>query len=166
MLFRKGDVKRLIVRSVLLVVLGSAVGLVVNAVRTRGVDLFSYQPPSKQTIANSGRQTDAISQIDLMTALRLQKTPGVVFVDARPKVEFETGHIPGAINIPAKTFEDVAPGLKESLVKADKVVTYCSDVECDEALEVAEMLHDLLNRPILVFTGGMREYQNKGPVEK
>ncbi len=166
MLFRKDYVKRLIVRSALLVVLGSAVGLVINAVRTQGVDLFSYQPPSKKTVATSGRQANPISQIDLTTALKLQKTPGVLFVDARPKAEFETGHIPGAINIPAKSFEDVAPGLKESLVKADKVVTYCSDVGCDEALEVAEMLHELLNRSILVFADGMREYQNRGPVSK
>ena len=166
MLFRKGYVKRLIVRSALLVVLGSAVGLVVNAVRTQGVDLFSYQPPKKKIVAASGRQTAAVSQIDLLTALRLQKTPGVIFVDARTKAEFDTGHIPGAINIPAEATEGIAPGLKESLLKADKVVTYCSDVECDEALEAAEMLHDMLNRPILVFTGGMREYREKGAVEE
>lgn len=165
MVFRKGYLKRLIVRSLLLVLLGASVGLVVNAVRTRGVDLFNYQPP-KKVIARSGSQAGPISEIDLTTALRLRKTPGVLFVDARSRAEFETGHIPGAINIPAKDFEGVEPGLKVSLEKAAKVVTYCSDAGCDEALEVAEMLHDLLNRPILLFAGGMREYEGRGPVEK
>ena len=160
-------IKRLIVRSLFLVVAASAVGLIVNAVRTPNVDLFGYKPPKKKIVeAAKPGQKATVSEIDLATALRLHKADGVVFIDARKKVEFDTGHIPGAINIPSESFDEAFPPHKTSLLKADKIVTYCSDVECDEAYELAEMLRETLKRPILVFGGGMKEYQAKGTVSK
>ena len=160
-------VKRLIIRSLFLVVIASAVGLIVNAVRTPNVDLFGYQPPKKKIVEAAKASKEAtISDINLATALELQKTSGALFIDARKKVEFDTGHIRGAINIPSEVFDEAFPPHKPSILKADKIVTYCSDVECDEAYELAEMLRETLRRSILVFGGGMKEYQGKGPVEK
>ena len=160
-------VKRLIIRSLCLVVIASAVGLVVNAARPSGVDLFGYQPPKKKILeAQKPGQEATVSEIDLATALRLQKTAGALFIDARKKVEFDTGHVRGAINIPSERFDEAFPPHKPSILKADKIVAYCSDVECDEAYELAEMLCEELKRPILVFGGGMKEYRGKGPVSK
>jgi len=160
-------IKRLIVRSLFLVVVASAVGLIVNAVRTPNVDLFGYKPPKKKIVeAGKPGEEATVSEIDLATALRLQKSAGTVFIDARKKVEFDTGHIRGAISIPSESFDEAFPPQKESLMKADKIVTYCSDVECDEAYELAEMLREELKRPILVFGGGMKEYRAKVPVSK
>ncbi len=160
-------IKRLIVRSLFLVVVASAIGLIVNAVRTPNVDLFGYKPPKKKIVeAAKPGQEATVSEIDLATVLTLQKAQGVVFIDARKKVEFDTGHIRGAINIPSESFEEAFPPHRRSLLKAAKIVTYCSDVECDEAYELAEMLREALKRPILVFGGGMKEYRGKGPVEE
>jgi len=160
-------IKRLIVRSAFLVVAASAIGLIVNAVRTPNVDLFGYKPP-KQKIVEAAKPGEKaiVSEIDLATAIGLQKTQGVLFVDARKKVEFDTGHIPAAINIPSEDFEKAFPPHKQSLVKADKIVTYCTDIECDESFELAARLREALGRSILVFAGGMKEYQGKGPVER
>ncbi len=160
-------IKRLIIRSLFLVVAASAIGLIVNAARTPNVDLFGYKPPKKKIVeTRKPGQEATVSEIDLATALRLLKTSGVLFIDARKKVEFDTGHIRGAINIPSESFEEAFPPHKASLLKTAKIVTYCSDVECDEAYELAEMLRETLKRPILVFGGGMKEYRGKGPVEE
>ena len=160
-------IKRLIVRSAFLVVAASAIGLIVNAVRAPNVDLFSYKPPKQKIVeaAQPGEKA-TVSEIDLATALVLQKTQGVLFVDARKKVEFDAGHIPAAISIPSECFDEAFPPHKQSLLKADKIVTYCTDVECDESFELAQRLREALGRSILVFGGGMREYQGKGPVER
>lgn len=160
-------INRLIVRSAFLVVAASAVGLIVNAVRTPNVDLFGFRPPKAKIVeAAKPGETATVSEIDLATALTLQKTSGVLFVDARKKVEFDAGHIPAAINIPSEDFDRAFPPHKQSLLKADKIVAYCSDVECDESFELAARLREALQRPILVFRGGMKEYQGKGPVER
>ncbi|MBN1592448.1 MAG: rhodanese-like domain-containing protein [Candidatus Coatesbacteria bacterium] len=160
-------VKRLIVRSLCLVVIASGVGLIVNAVRTPGVDLFGFQPPKEKIVEASKKSEEAVvTVIKLAEALRLRTGQGVIFIDARKVAEYEAGHIPGAINIPSEGFDEAFPSNKQAILSAEKIVTYCSDVECDEAYELAEMLREELKRPILVFAGGIKEYQGKGPIEK
>lgn len=167
MIFTKIYIKRLIVRSLFLAVAASAIGLIVNAVRTPKVELWGFKPPKKKIVEVANRDQQAtVSEIDLKTALELLKTEGVIFVDARKQAEYTDGHIPSAINIPAEFFGDAFPPHKQSLMDAAKIVTYCSDVECDEAYELAEALRETLNRPIMVFAGGMKEYREGRPVEK
>lgn len=167
MVFTKIYIKRLIVRSLFLVVASSVVGLIVNAVRTPNVELFGFAPPKQKIVQAADRDQQAVvSEIDLKTALQLLKTKGVVFVDARKQVEYASGHIPNAINIPAELFSEAFSLHKQSLTKAGTIVTYCSDAECDEAYELAEALRETLGKTIKVFAGGMKEYGERRPVER
>ncbi|MCD6327029.1 rhodanese-like domain-containing protein [bacterium] len=163
-------VKRIIIRSLFLVVMASAIGLIVNAVRTPNVDLFGYKPPKQKILekakAQAKRQEATITVIGLAKALALQKGGRALFVDARKPSEFASGHIAGAINIPAEDFEAAYATHKASLNGAGDIIAYCSDIECDEAFELAESLRLELGRTIFVFSGGMREYGDKGPVSR
>lgn len=53
----------------------------------------------------------------------LQEKPAPLVVDVRSQGEYETGHIPGAINIP---FYEIGSGLQQrGFSKNDMVVLYC-----------------------------------------
>lgn len=60
---------------------------------------------------------------------------GVLIVDVRPEVEYEHGHLPGAMSIPIESLPDAAPGLPRDA----RIVVYCRGRYClfaDEALSI------------------------------
>jgi rhodanese-related sulfurtransferase len=71
-----------------------------------------------------------------ITALQeRQRTGEVVLLDVRPKVEYQAGHLPGAISMPV---EEVAHRLEE-LPVGKLIVAYCRGPYCvyaDEALDL------------------------------
>ena len=60
----------------------------------------------------------------------------VTLLDVRPSIEFDNGHLPGAISIP---IEDLADRLHE-IPERRLVVTYCRGAYCLFAGEAVEML--------------------------
>ena len=99
-------------------------------------------PPGAVTIALS----DARSLLD---------EGGVVFIDARSRLEFVTGHIAGAINLPAGE-ETALVAMLPSLRAARTVVTYCEvgpNCACSDVL--ARTLVDAGLRDVRVIHGGL-----------
>ncbi len=94
-----------------------------------------------------------------------QRQGKVVLLDVRPRVEYQAGHLPGAISIP---LDELEPRLTE-LPKRKTIVAYCRGPYCvfaDEAL-------DLLARKgwkVARLENGVLEWQRAGldlaPVEK
>ena len=67
--------------------------------------------------------------------VRLQ-TGEVILLDARPVVEYQTGHLPGALSVPVETVEEVLASLP-----IDKtIVAYCRGPYCVLADEVLTLL--------------------------
>lgn len=58
--------------------------------------------------------------VDLLSAAASGRK--VIYVDVREADEFAESHLPGALNIPIR---DVTPALREQLIGADYVVSYC-----------------------------------------
>lgn len=67
---------------------------------------------------------------------RLVKSEGVTLLDVRPSEEYETGHMPGAVNIP---LEDLHIRLDE-LPRDRPVVAYCRGPCCLMASKAVELL--------------------------
>lgn len=80
----------------------------------------------------------AKNEIDLPTVLRWG--PKVLWVDARPRAEFETGHIPGAVLLNEDEWERLLDGFLDAWKRDSRVVVYCSSVSCDASRGVAERL--------------------------
>ncbi|MCU7550490.1 metalloregulator ArsR/SmtB family transcription factor [Chitinophagaceae bacterium LB-8] len=75
---------------------------------------------------------EAISFDELMTRMKSGKT---ILLDVRPEVEFNSGHIPGAVNIPIEQFLDRT----EKLSKSKQYIVYCRGPFCvfaDEAVQI------------------------------
>jgi rhodanese-related sulfurtransferase len=88
----------------------------------------------------------------------------VIWVDARPTVEFERDHIPGAASLNEDRWGE---GLSEFLEKdwspEKKIVVYCSAASCNLAEDVARRLREEAKLPneIRILKGGWEAWQGK-----
>lgn len=169
---------------------GIAVALAANGMSPRGLSLTrNYFPVPPGVHAVSGRATNgatitqrkiassaeelvaqqlkdwALQSVDSNGVLELFRSPGreqgrIIFLDARPKEEFESGHIPGAYEFdryyPSNYLGTVLP----ACFVAEKIVVYCRSAACDEALLAAVSLRDagVPNEKLLVYPGGFSEW--------
>ncbi|MBI4773321.1 MAG: rhodanese-like domain-containing protein [Deltaproteobacteria bacterium] len=109
---------------------------------------------------------EGISGISSEEARNLFQSGTALFLDARDPEGFVEGHIRGALNLPINQFGTAFPNLADRLSQAALIVTYCSDVTCDMSDELAQSL--LLNgySNVMVYLGGVREWEEMGqPLE-
>lgn len=87
----------------------------------------------------------------------------IVFIDLRPRAEFDRQRLPRAQSIPLKELE----GRAALIPKAGRVILYCGcpPGKVDEAYAY-QLLRDLGYRNVSVLEGGFAEWQKRGyPVE-
>ncbi len=88
----------------------------------------------------------------------------LVLVDALPPIAFAASHLPGAVNIPEFSVDELVdrriPDL-ESLV-----VVYCANPDCESSVAVAGRLVELGYRNVRHFSGGKDAWRDAGlPLE-
>lgn len=90
------------------------------------------------------------------------KDPNVVVIDARYPRDFESGHVPGAINVPVFTTQVERRKLLADLPKGTRVIVYCQSEGCqfDETLGAALYAEGIEN--VALFPGGIRQWEAKG----
>jgi rhodanese-related sulfurtransferase len=93
----------------------------------------------------------------------------LVIIDARKPGDYEEGHIPGAVSVPAGgeykvTADDLA---KHIPAKATPVLFYCNGVECGRSVAAARTAVDAGYKNIYWYRKGWAAYDDSGyPVEK
>ncbi len=97
------------------------------------------------------RATQAAKPVSPARATRLQNSEDAVFIDVRPRKEFETGHLPGARNVPGA---EVAQHLKQ-LEKLKGVPWILYDDGGTQAQRVAKTLAGKGFGPLYAVDGGM-----------
>ncbi|NQT68462.1 MAG: rhodanese-like domain-containing protein [Desulfobacteraceae bacterium] len=88
------------------------------------------------------------------------KTEQFLIIDARNPEEFQDVHIPGAINIPAKKFNDYVKLLPRD--KAAKLVFYCNGVKCGKSKRAAQKAFAMGYRKLYVYAEGMPVWEERG----
>jgi rhodanese-related sulfurtransferase len=79
---------------------------------------------------------DGMEAVDREKLLRLVQQGAVTVLDVRPTVEYNAGHIPGALSIPLKELQ-----LRLSdLPRDQKIVAYCRGPYCVLSIQAVEML--------------------------
>jgi rhodanese-related sulfurtransferase len=100
-------------------------------------------------------------------AIKASKDKRILFVDARAKVEYDMGHIPGAIPMPSGEFEKYYAKHLKRIKKAKKLVTYCHGIGCRLSEKTANSLFDKGHKNVAVFFGGWPQWQeHKMPEER
>lgn len=94
-----------------------------------------------------------IQPITLETAFEIHGNQSVLFIDAREKLEFNEGHIEGAISLP---YYDSLTNLEliKKLDKTKKYVVYCDDEKCGLSKKLAEKMYDNDIKKVFILTGG------------
>lgn len=88
---------------------------------------------------------------------RLIKKGGAVLIDVRPALEYESGHLPGAVSIP---LDDLPARLKE-LPRHLRIVAYCRGAYCLFADEAVALLRKR-GFDACRLEGGWPEWQAEG----
>ena len=130
-------------------------------------------PPGREEIATSNqspvdgksREAPRISAIQLEDLFQLREEGSVLLVDVRPAFFFRLGHIPGAYNLPLKTFDTGVNSFLQNLEGARssgrKIVIYCADLNCPDSLTTARKLARM-GYSTSVYRGGWKEWRSAG----
>src|SRR4051794_14590807 len=146
-------------------------------VGTAGDQLFRHprlgwhHHTAAERILAAGAESMAAGEIDIVTLDALEPLmgrPEIVLLDARPRLLFELGHLPGARNLPREELESELPRqAKDLAAPARKIIVYCSDADCEDGVIVAQKLRSVGYRSVSVFPGGFAEWEESGQlVEK
>lgn len=99
-------------------------------------------------------------EVNLAGAMALG--PDVLWVDARPRAQFDRRHIPGALPL---NLDEWDPAILEVLAAWEEsrpVVVYCDSASCRSSREVAGRLRDEFHlSPVYVLRGGWQEWERR-----
>lgn len=105
----------------------------------------------------------SIEQLGVEEVAGIINRSSAVVLDARPRVFYEMGHLPGARSLSREEFDkDFA--LLEAELRADgrTLLVYCADVDCEDGAIVARALQTKGMRSVSLFPGGFAEWEASG----
>jgi len=150
----------LLARTLVLLVIGAAVGLSANAVRRDGVSLRRYSPPASCEGPKGG---PAVQVLPPEQAVRLCGDAGVLVADARPPQRFAEGHVADAVHLPCAAPNAEASSVVSALARKHTLIVYGDTTE--EARPVAEDLRRRIGRAdlkVVVLEGGFPAWSKAG----
>lgn len=81
-------------------------------------------------------RSDELETLEMTELMKRMKQGNHILVDVRPKNEYETGHITGAISMPIHEIEEHI----KNISKDQEVIAYCRGPYCVYATEAVEFL--------------------------
>ncbi|MBN1164644.1 MAG: hypothetical protein JXB45_08700 [Candidatus Krumholzibacteriota bacterium] len=157
--------KHIIFQVVAITLISSIVALVFNAFSPNGIN------PLRKANAVAVREdpgpgeSGMIRVITLSEFLVLQES-GAVIIDARTAAQFRKGHIPGAILLDYYQMGYYMDHILPYLSPDEPAVLYCAGPLCDDSELLAQELYNMGYMKMLVFKGGMEEWEKSGlPLE-
>jgi rhodanese-related sulfurtransferase len=150
--------KRSLLQAVAIIVLSGTIGLAVNGVRPDGIPWVENW---QEKVLNK-QLAGGLPAVTLQEVREAYEGGFALFVDARDPDFFKEGHIPGAVNLPVKDFAGVFPTVKEQLLAAPRIITYCDGANCETSVELTEKLLFAGLEYVEIFTGGIQQWKAAG----
>lgn len=101
-------------------------------------------------------------QMQLGAVKKFFDAGGAVFVDARPKEEYDAGHIPGATNLPYDEAVTDPARLESFDAQGKPIIVYCGGGTCELSMNLAWAMIQSGQKKLLVFMGGTPEWEAAG----
>ncbi len=151
-------------RALLIALLAVGVGLVVNGQLFWRV--FSGQALNAVPVtADGSTETILPLPVELAEVRELQGTT-TLLIDARSRMAFAEGHLPGARSLPRGEEVSGVGALQAEVSLSTPLILYCSGYDCNDSFVLAEELIAAGYRQVRVFEGGFPEWRDAGlPVE-
>ena len=154
--------KRSLLQAIVIIFISGVLGIAVNAFRSDGIPLSERW---QEKVLNK-QLTGGLPAVSLKQAREAYESGEALFVDARDPDFYEMEHIPGAVSLPVKDFDQVFPKLQEQLLAAPRVITYCDGANCETSVELTEKLLFAGLDLVEIFTGGIQQWKAEGqPLE-
>jgi len=148
-----------VIRALVLVVAGAAVGFAGNAARPHGLRAASFAPPTECSGGEHGAPSPTV--MSPAEASSLCGQPGVVIADTRSESAFAEGHVAGAVHLPCDAGGQTAVDALAHVEHAQTIVVYGAST--DDARPVAESLQR--RHPdvkVAVLDGGFAAWSSAG----
>jgi rhodanese-related sulfurtransferase len=141
----------------------------VNYFSPAGIALVGQWDTEKGVItANEKNKIDLIDfEIgDIALAKELWDSNNYVFIDARPRDDYDEGHIQGAVSLPLGQFDEKIEAFMDQYPPETAIISYCSGRTCEDSHRLAELLLAVGYSQINVFIDGFPGWEAQGyPVE-
>jgi rhodanese-related sulfurtransferase len=144
-------------QSVVIILIAAALSLPVNHFRQGGVRLIASPEAGLSGSKTAGEQVVSIEE-----ARALFLTTGAVFIDARPAEVYRSGHILGALNLPADTLEESLSAVVAQIPPDSLIITYCDGESCSLGKEAALELSARGYSNVQVLVDGWFVWQDAG----
>lgn len=89
--------------------------------------------------------------------MKMDRKDKFVLLETLPKKDFETGHLPGAKNLPIGDIESRASTVIPN--KETETVVYCASFDCNASEKAAEKLMELGYTNVIDFPGGKADWK-------
>jgi rhodanese-related sulfurtransferase len=96
-----------------------------------------------------------IPLVDLSEMQEIVASGSHLILDARSQAEYDQGHIPMAMSVPVKSFEESFPMIAPILQPDSPLVVYCSGPLCDDALLLIKRMQEAGFSNASLFLDGM-----------
>jgi rhodanese-related sulfurtransferase len=146
-----------------------AAALAVNYFLPDGIALVGQWDTSQGVVTAMAKNEIVIEGIEIGTvdeARQLFDSGKYIFVDARSPQDYEDGHIPGAVSLPIRLFEERVAAFLERYPPEASIITYCSGRTCQDSHHLAEFLIEFGYENVTVFIDGFPGWEAGGhPIE-
>jgi len=135
-------------------------GLVFNAFSPNGINVLD-NPWSRTSELNGSGEEDPVQFVDFDRACRFVENGEGIVLDARNPEDYAEGHIPGARLLFFYDMNDYYLELENHLRASPLLLTYCSNIDCEDSEFLANELLNLGHMSILVYKGGFEDWTSR-----
>lgn len=154
--------KRSVLQAIGIIIISGMLGIAVNVFRADGIPVVERW---QEKVLNE-QVTGGLPVISVKQAKKAYESGEALFVDARDPDFYKLGHIPGAVSLPVRNFDLVFPNIRERLLAAPRIITYCDTANCETSVELSEKLLFAGLARVEIFTGGIQQWKaERQPVE-
>ena len=132
-------------------------GFSINHIRQDGLSVIESQEDlSPQSLEE--KELEGISIEDAQEILNAGKS---IFVDLRPKDDFDRSHIPKSVNFPSKNIYDLLAFLDQQVSKQTEIILFGTDREDDVPAETALFLQMTGYENVKIMAEGWAGWEEK-----
>ena len=156
---------KIVKQAILILCVSCIAGFTFNGFSPNGIGVLD-NPWSRNVVVNSSGNEEPVMFIDFERACEFIENEEGMVLDARNPEDYAEGHIPGSYLLFFYTMNEYYPKLEELLQASPALLTYCSDVHCEDSEFLANELLNLGYMPIYVYKGGIEDWKSRQmPVE-
>jgi len=121
-----------------------------------GVTTPGYTRPAEARFASDRREQRArdTRALTLRDVRWHYDNASAAFIDARPRDDFDDGHVPGAYNVPADYIDQYMEPIWRDVPFDQLIIVYCEGGDCDAGERVAEYLRTAGYARVHIFRDG------------